>query len=73
MIKLTRKDWAEIYYALDTKALAVRRGKYAPENAQGKDAAWIAHIEKQKRKIGADGSAAADKGVTTIKLSLIHI
>lgn len=63
MIKLIREDWAEIYYALDTKSLAVRQGKYAPEDAPGQDAAWIAHIEAIKKKIGSDGSTAADAGV----------
>ena len=32
MITLTRKDWAEIYYALETKSLALRQGKYRPED-----------------------------------------
>jgi len=67
VIKLTREDWAEIYYALDRKAFAVRRGEYAPEDAHGQDAAWVAHIEAIKEKIGSDGSVAADKGVAGIK------
>ena len=31
MVKLTRKDWAEIYYALETKSVALRQGKFGPE------------------------------------------
>ena len=65
MIKLTREDWAEIYYALDTKTLAVKRGEYAPEDSLGQDTAWIAHIEAIKKKIGSDGSLAADQGVAS--------
>ena len=67
MIKMTRKDWAEIYYALDTKTLAVRRGEYAREDEHRQDAVWIAHLEAIKQKIGTDGSIAADKGVAGSK------
>jgi hypothetical protein len=67
MIKLTQEDWAEIYYALDTKTLAVRRGDYGPEDVLSRDAAWIAHREAIKERIGSDGSIAADEGVAGIK------
>ena len=63
MIRLTRKDWAEIYYALETKSLALRQGKYGPEDKARLDAEWIAHIEALKQKIGPDGTTAAERGV----------
>jgi len=63
MISLTREDWAEIYYALETKSLALRQGKYAPEDKRGQDAEWIAHIETVKQTIGSDGATAAQQGV----------
>ena len=63
MIRLTRKDWAEIYYALETKSLALRQGKYGPEDKARQDAEWIAHIEAVKQAIGPDGATAAQRGV----------
>ena len=63
MISLTPDDWAEIYYALDTKSSALRQGDYAPEDAPGEDARWIAHLEAIKDKIGHDGADAASEGV----------
>ena len=63
MISLTREDWSEIYYALETKSLALRQGKYGPEDEPGQDAEWIDHIEAVRGKIGPDGVKAALKGV----------
>lgn len=63
MITLTRKDWSEIYYALETKSLALRQGKYGPEDKPGQDAAWIAHIEAVRTTIGLEGAIAAFEGV----------
>jgi hypothetical protein len=63
MIVLKREDWAEIYYALDTKLIALRRGDYEPEIEPRQDARWIAHLEAIKRKIGPDGTRAARTGV----------
>jgi hypothetical protein len=67
MIRLTRNDWVEIYYALDTKLLALRQGNYSPEDILGQDDAWLVHLEKIKKKIGVDGSACANKGVASVK------
>ncbi len=63
MICLTRDDWCEIYYALETKSRALRNGQYRPEDEPGQDAKWIAHLEMIREKIGADGADAADEGV----------
>lgn len=63
MISLTQEDWAEIYYALETKSLALRRGEYRPEDRPSQDAEWIAHIEAVKQAIGPDGATAARRGV----------
>jgi len=67
MIRLTRKDWAEIYYALETKSLALRQGKYGPQDKARQDAEWIAHIEAVKQTIGPDGASAAQRGVACSK------
>lgn len=63
MIRLTQEDWTEIYYALETKLLALRHGEYGREFEPGQDAKWIAHLETVKRAIGPDGCKAAYKGV----------
>jgi len=67
MISLTREDWSEIYYALETKSLALRQGKYRPEDEPGQEADWITHIEAVREKIGPDGATAALEGVERIK------
>jgi hypothetical protein len=61
MIRLKPEDWAEIYYALDTKSFVLRRGMYGGDDGPGQTARWIAHLERIKRKIGPDGSTAARK------------
>ena len=67
MITLTREDWAEIYYALETKALALRQGRYEPEDTPDEDARWLAHIDAIREKIGPDGSSAARDGIARTK------
>ena len=67
MISLTREDWSEIYYALEIKLLALRQGKYRPEDEPGQDAEWITQIEAVREKIGPDGAAAALEGVERSK------
>ena len=57
MISLTREDRSEIYYALELKAQALRRGKYGPEDRPGMDAEWITHLEAIQRTIGPDALA----------------
>ena len=63
MIALNRKDWAEIYYAVDAKLKAVRQSSYGSEFQPGEDAKWIAHLQAIKRKLGPDGLRAATEGV----------
>jgi hypothetical protein len=67
MITLTREDWAEIYYALGTKALALRQGSYEPEDTSGEDARWLAQVDAIREKIGPDGITAARDGITPTK------
>jgi hypothetical protein len=63
MLKLTREDWCELYYALDSKSLALKQGKYGSRDKPSDDPKWIAHLEAIKQKIGPDGNTAADRGV----------
>jgi len=67
MIALTFEDWSEIYYALESKSLALRQGKYGSEDEPGQDAEWLAHIDAIRAKIGPDGSLAAHEGITPTK------
>ncbi len=63
MIGLSRDDWSEIFYALESKSLAVRQGQYGSEDAADADAKWIAHLDELRQKIGPDGATAAREGV----------
>ena len=67
MISLTREDWSEIYYALESKSLALQQGKYGPEDEPGQDTEWIAHLDAIREKIGPDGNTAAHEGVARTK------
>jgi hypothetical protein len=67
VISLTREDWSEIFYALESKSLALRQGKYSPEDEPGQDAEWIAHLDALREKIGPDGTSAASQGVACTK------
>ena len=60
MISLTPEDWAEIYYALDTKSSLLKQGSYGLDDEPGATAKWIAHLEAIKQKIGPDGIFAVD-------------
>ena len=64
MISLTREDWSEIFYALESKVLAVRQGRYCFEDAADADAKWIAHLDELRQRIGPDGAKAAHEGPT---------
>lgn len=52
---LTKKDWIEIYYALETKIWAILNGHYGPEFQPGDDVRWVQQIEEIKKKVGSDG------------------
>lgn len=67
MITLTREDWCEIYYALQLKLRALRKGKYGTEDDVGQDANWITHLDAIIKKIGPDGRLAARDGVQRSK------
>ena len=61
MVVLAREDWAEIYYALDSKLIALKRGAYGADLDPRQNARWIAHLKAIKRKIGPDGARAASR------------
>ena len=55
MIKLERKDWAEIYNALLSKSTSA--------TCAG-DTKWINHLKRIMNKIGPDGERAVKRGVS---------
>jgi hypothetical protein len=63
IVSLTRSDWIEIYYALDTKATMIKRGDYGPQGHPGDDRRWVTHLRSIMRQIGRDGCVAAARGV----------
>ena len=50
MIGLSRDDWSEIFYALESKSLAVRQGQYGSEDAADADSKWMAHLDELRQK-----------------------
>ncbi len=64
MVRLSEEDWAEIYYALDTKSSLLRQARFGTEMEPGQDARWIAHLKRIMRKIGPDGTIAAYDGAS---------
>ncbi len=71
MVTLSREDWAEIYYALNTKAGLIENGEYGccehketdDECPERCDESWVAHLRAIMDKIGADGTDALTTGV----------
>jgi hypothetical protein len=59
MIDLSRGDWAEIYYALDSKVNLIAEG--SPRDRLSKR--WIKQLKAIKDAIGPDGETAASEGV----------
>ena len=59
MIDLSRQDWAEIYYALDSKVNLIAEG--SPRDRLSKRS--IKQLEAIKDAIGPDGETAASEGV----------
>ena len=67
MISLTREEWCEIYYAIELKSRAIRKGKYGTEDHRGQDADWVTHLDLIIKKIGPDGRLAAREGIERSK------
>ena len=45
-ISLTKEQWAEIYYALDTKAHLIKDGFFGPEEKRGQNKRWIEDMKE---------------------------
>lgn len=59
--ELTRKDWSEIYYALETKYGLVRKGAYNPEMRRGDNSRWTKHLRSIMDTIGPDGTRMTEE------------
>jgi hypothetical protein len=53
MDKLTKEDWTEIYYAIETKLTKVEQGEYGFCKAETNK--WKRHLGEIMNKIGLDG------------------
>lgn len=62
-VKLSKADWEEIYYALQTKKQAVQSGAMGAEDRPGADKAWEKHLDHILSRIGSDGEQAIARGV----------
>ena len=62
-VKLTKGDWEEIYYALETKRRMLESRESGEEDDPGEDEEWAAHLKGIQEVIGPDGEGAAEKGV----------
>jgi hypothetical protein len=51
--ELTKEDWVEIYYALDSKKKGVEDGEYGDVARERKT--WAAHLEEIMEKLWGDG------------------
>lgn len=50
--RLTKSDWAEVFYALQTKRVAILKGQYAAPIDSDFDAqGWADHLGKISEKI----------------------
>lgn len=45
-IEFTRSDWEEIFYALEDKKIRIESGELGPEEKEGEDEDWIAHLDE---------------------------
>jgi hypothetical protein len=61
MKELTKEDWVEIYYALDSKAKAVKDGEYTGDKAHARR--WASHLREIMTKIGPDGENMTGGGL----------
>jgi len=55
MLDLTEQDASEIFYALDSKRLAIIDGFYGDKDSDVSPQAWAEHLDEIMSKIGSDG------------------
>jgi len=59
-IYLSKADWEEIFYALESKMKGVSNGEYGTGTSKRK---WVNHLKSIMATIGPDGEIAMEKGV----------
>lgn len=62
-IYLSKADWEEIYYALESKMKGVFKGEYGTGRSKRK---WVKHLKSIMETIGPDGEIAIEKGVEAL-------
>lgn len=60
-IELTKADWVEIFYSLESKMEGVLNEEYG--NATVSKRKWVKQLKRIMEKIGPDGELAIEKGV----------
>ncbi len=69
-IKLSLKEWSEIFYALDSKAMQLRNGDFGDSDDDCDVYVWASQLEAIMKKIGEDGRnmvSAKEIAVETMK------
>lgn len=51
-VVLAPDEWAEVYYALESKAKAVRDGAYGPNDAECNTVEWAEQLERITQVLG---------------------
>jgi hypothetical protein len=70
MVRLSEKDWSEIYYALEHRWHLLRGGGFGAEMECGQNQRWTKHLTRIMNTIGPDGSAAAGQGTSSASSTL---
>jgi hypothetical protein len=63
-VQLTKEDWVEIYYSVESKAKRVLAGEYGDTTSSKRK--WVKHLESIMKKIGPDGEEAVKNGVESL-------
>ena len=51
-ISMTKDEWIEVYYAIETKANAIDAGKYGPDGLDGVcNSEWVGQLRSAMDKI----------------------
>jgi hypothetical protein len=62
-IYLSKADWVEIYYAVESKMKGVSNGEYGTGRSKKK---WVKHLKSIMTAIGPDGEIAIERGVESL-------
>jgi hypothetical protein len=66
LVMLSEEDWAEIYYALETKAILIEAGQYGRSDRPAHNADWAAHLRAIMRILGPGAETVVAHGVAPL-------